>query len=156
MLRKPQTRSARDRRQNDFDFPAGREKRRQVERRMPQAIEIAIDDAEWQLLFFRPSRKSGHELFAKKPWLANHPRHGKRKEHDRRCDRRRGNDRRQADLNSPVGRERRLSVEARMPEVVEMTFSPDEWDRYFCRTTGNISVVIIDGWLIDIERIEPW
>lgn len=43
-------------------------------------------------------------------------------------ERRSGRDRRQVDKGPPGGRERRVSVEPRKPEVVEREVSPSEWD----------------------------
>ncbi len=42
-------------------------------------------------------------------------------------DRRSGVDRRRADKGPPGGRERRLGIEPRRPEVVEREASPSEW-----------------------------
>jgi len=43
-------------------------------------------------------------------------------------DRRSGRDRRQADVGPPGGRERRVTVEPRKPEVVERDITVSEWD----------------------------
>ncbi|MBI3155636.1 MAG: hypothetical protein HYZ20_09515 [Burkholderiales bacterium] len=51
---------------------------------------------------------------------------------ERRC----GRDRRRADRGPPRGRERRVGVEPRGPEVVEMEVSDEEWaalQRHFVR-----------------------
>jgi hypothetical protein len=42
-------------------------------------------------------------------------------------DRRKGADRRKVDKGPPRGRERRVSVEPRKPEVQELDVSPSEW-----------------------------
>jgi hypothetical protein len=44
-------------------------------------------------------------------------------------DRRSGRDRRKVDKGPPGGRERRVSLEPRMPEVTESEMTPSEWDR---------------------------
>lgn len=43
-------------------------------------------------------------------------------------DRRSGVDRRKVDKGPPGGRERRVGIEPRRPEVVEREVSPSEWD----------------------------
>ena len=43
-------------------------------------------------------------------------------------DRRSGRDRRREEAPPPNGRDRRIGLEPRMPEVVETEFSPSEWD----------------------------
>jgi len=42
-------------------------------------------------------------------------------------ERRSGRDRRKLDKGSPVGRERRISVEPRKPEITEVEITPSEW-----------------------------
>ena len=42
-------------------------------------------------------------------------------------DRRTGRDRRKVDRGSPTGRERRVSIEPRKPEISEIEISPSEW-----------------------------
>lgn len=42
-------------------------------------------------------------------------------------DRRSGRDRRQVDRGPPGGRERRIGIEPRGPEVVEIEISPEDW-----------------------------
>ena len=42
-------------------------------------------------------------------------------------DRRSGRDRRQVDKGPPSGRERRVGMEPRKPEVQELDFTPSEW-----------------------------
>jgi hypothetical protein len=42
-------------------------------------------------------------------------------------DRRTGHDRRQADQGLPRGRERRVGIEPRKPEVVELQITPSDW-----------------------------
>jgi hypothetical protein len=43
-------------------------------------------------------------------------------------ERRSGRDRRKKDLGLPAGWERRRGVEPRRPEVVELEFTPSQWD----------------------------
>ncbi|MFT3666899.1 hypothetical protein [Piscinibacter sp.] len=42
-------------------------------------------------------------------------------------ERRSGRDRRQADQGPPAGRDRRVSVEPRKPEISEVEITPSEW-----------------------------
>jgi hypothetical protein len=42
-------------------------------------------------------------------------------------ERRTGRDRRKADRGSPTGRERRVGMEPRKPEISEIEISPSEW-----------------------------
>ncbi|MGD9831992.1 MAG: hypothetical protein AB7U92_04495 [Piscinibacter sp.] len=42
-------------------------------------------------------------------------------------DRRTGRDRRKADRGSPTGRERRVGMEPRKPEISEIEVTPSEW-----------------------------
>ncbi len=42
-------------------------------------------------------------------------------------DRRKGIDRRKADHGSPTGRERRVGMEPRKPEITEIEITPSEW-----------------------------
>jgi hypothetical protein len=42
-------------------------------------------------------------------------------------DRRTGSDRRKVDRGSPTGRERRVGMEPRKPEITEIEVSPSEW-----------------------------
>lgn len=44
-------------------------------------------------------------------------------------ERRSGRDRRGKDKGSPTGRDRRVGMEPRRPEVTEVEFSPSEWER---------------------------
>jgi hypothetical protein len=44
-----------------------------------------------------------------------------------RADRRSGRDRRKADQGSPTGRERRIGMEPRKPEISEVEITPSEW-----------------------------
>lgn len=50
---------------------------------------------------------------------------------NRRCqpnrERRAGNDRRQADKGPPDGRDRRVGMEPRQPDVAELDMTPQEW-----------------------------
>lgn len=43
------------------------------------------------------------------------------------AERRTGDDRRRADKGPPRGRERRVTLEPRQPEVVELDITPEEW-----------------------------
>jgi len=43
------------------------------------------------------------------------------------AERRSGRDRRKADKGSPIGRERRVGMEPRKPEISEVDLSPSEW-----------------------------
>ena len=43
------------------------------------------------------------------------------------AERRSGADRRRADKGSPTGRERRVGMEPRKPEISEVEISPSEW-----------------------------
>lgn len=43
------------------------------------------------------------------------------------AERRSGRDRRKADKGSPQGRERRVGMEPRKPEISEVEMSPTEW-----------------------------
>lgn len=43
------------------------------------------------------------------------------------AERRSGRDRRKADKGSPHGRERRVGMEPRKPEISEVEISPSEW-----------------------------
>ena len=43
------------------------------------------------------------------------------------ADRRAGVDRRKADKGSPTGRERRVGMEPRKPEISEVEITPSEW-----------------------------
>ena len=45
----------------------------------------------------------------------------------RPAERRSGRDRRKVDKGSPTGRERRVSLEPRKPEITEIEVSPSEW-----------------------------
>lgn len=42
-------------------------------------------------------------------------------------ERRSGHDRRKVDKGSPTGRERRVSLEPRKPEITEIEVTPSEW-----------------------------
>lgn len=44
-------------------------------------------------------------------------------------ERRSGRDRRGKDKGPPTGRDRRVGMEPRRPEVTEVEFSPSEWER---------------------------
>ena len=44
-------RSGKDRRQDDEDLPGGKERRRQVESRKPEIVEVELNEAEWEMHF---------------------------------------------------------------------------------------------------------
>lgn len=46
-------RSGKDRRQDDGDLPGGKERRRQVESRKPEIVEVELNEAEWEMHFGR-------------------------------------------------------------------------------------------------------
>ena len=46
-------RSGEDRRQEDGALPGNKERRRQVESRKPEIIEVELNDAEWEMHFGR-------------------------------------------------------------------------------------------------------
>jgi hypothetical protein len=52
---------------------------------------------------------------------------------DPTADRRSGRDRRRVDRGPPGGRERRVGIEPRGPEVVEIEITPEDWDRVQAR-----------------------
>lgn len=46
-------RSGKDRRQDDGELPGGKERRRQVESRKPEIVEVELNEAEWEMHFGR-------------------------------------------------------------------------------------------------------
>jgi len=46
-------RSGKDRRQDDENLPGGKERRRQVESRKPEIVEVELNEAEWEMHFGR-------------------------------------------------------------------------------------------------------
>jgi len=46
-------RSGKDRRQDDGDLPGGKERRRQVESRKPEIVEVELNEADWEMHFGR-------------------------------------------------------------------------------------------------------
>lgn len=48
---KDERRSGKDRRQDDGELPGGKERRRQVESRKPEIVEVELNEAEWEMHF---------------------------------------------------------------------------------------------------------
>lgn len=51
MTRKHERRSGADRRQNDLTPYSGKERRRSIDPRKPQVMEVVISEIEWELYF---------------------------------------------------------------------------------------------------------
>lgn len=150
---KTETRCGKERRTRDIDLPTGRDRRRQVERRKPLVVEVTISDAEWAFYFCRPPRQSGTVKDMQVSSILAHLRRVRRKRHDRNHERRKNSDRRQKDVRIRQGSERRVGVEPRLPDVVEIEVSEREWALYPWLKTGEDVVGAIEAWLIAIERI---
>jgi len=67
-------------------------------------------------------------------------------------ERRKGKDRRQEDLNSPLQKERRRRVELRKPAVDDVAISEDEWIMYFCKPTAKVVADLTDDAEAVFER----
>lgn len=52
-------RSGKDRRQEDGELPGNKERRRQVESRRPEIVEVELDEAEWEMHFGRKTLVAG-------------------------------------------------------------------------------------------------
>ncbi len=117
-------RTGKDRRQRDVDLFGNMERRRRVEARKPEIVEIALSETEWEDQFGRRSVKSRTSLPLRVGILT-------RLTVTRAQITRSGVDRRQEDRDPPGLREQRKKAELRKPEVVEMDLTASEWSRQF-------------------------
>ncbi len=117
-------RSGKDRRQRELDLLGNIERRKRVEARKLQAVEIALSETEWEDQFGHRSVRSRTAPPSREGALTTLV--------VTRAQRiRSGVDRRKEDLDPPGRRERRKKAELRKPDIVELDLTASEWSRQF-------------------------
>ncbi len=124
MKHEHERRTGKDRRQRELVLLGNLERRRRVEARKPEIVEIALSETEWEDQFGSRSVKSRTSLPLRTGILT-------RLTVTRAQITRSGVDRRQEDRDPPGQREQRKRAESRKPEVVEMDLTASEWARQF-------------------------
>lgn len=116
-------RSGKDRRQRELGLLGRIERRRRVEARKTEIVDVVLSETEWELHFGNGSVRANNSVTTRfwdqAPAVT------------RNYKSRSGVDRRQEDLCLPVQREQRKRVEPRIAEVFETELTTSEWARHF-------------------------
>lgn len=134
MTHKYDRRSGSDRRQRELSFLGRVERRKRVEARKPEIVELKLSETEWDDYFgngFVRARKATRTSVASTDAPPVATRAVARK-HKTRSD----SDRRQEEFGHPGKKERRKMADLRKPEIVEVELSDTEWQMQF----GNLRV----------------
>jgi hypothetical protein len=118
-------RSGKDRRQREIGWLGKIERRRRVEARKPELVDVVLSETEWELHFGNRSVRARKYLLTRRGSMAA-SRFVTREQKTRS-----GADRRQEDLGPPGKREQRTRAESRKPEILEIDLTHSEWANHF-------------------------
>jgi hypothetical protein len=118
-------RSGKDRRQRELGLLGRIERRRGVEARKTEIVDVVLSETEWELHFGNGSVRTNNSVTTRFWGQAPVP------AVTRNFKPRSGVDRRQEDLGLPLKMEQRKRVEPRIPEVFETELTTSEWAKHF-------------------------